>query len=149
MESIQQNDKILLLWDKSFDLQSSEFQAEALKNKFNSTINFENVERLDLGEFKILWKILWQLLWITWEAFNLFLIWIIFFFNHSASYENSSFTLILLKISQNKDAQFLANLLKLLTPKGRIVATSQNPVEFSENLKLAGFVNIIAKDNGN
>lgn len=68
--------------------------------------------------------------------------------NHTASYENSSFTLMLLKMSQSKDAQFLANLLKLLTPKGRIVATSQNPVEFSENLKLAGFVNIIAKDKG-
>lgn len=54
MESIQQNDKILLLWDKSFDLQSSEFQAEELKTKFNATINFENVERLDLGELKFL-----------------------------------------------------------------------------------------------
>lgn len=54
MESIQQNDKVLLLWDKTFDLQSSEFQAKAWKNKCNATINFENVERLDLGEFKIL-----------------------------------------------------------------------------------------------
>lgn len=54
MERIQQNDKILLLWDKSFDLQSSEFQAGALKNKFNATINFENVDRLDLGEFNII-----------------------------------------------------------------------------------------------
>lgn len=53
MELIQENDKILLLWDTSFDLQSSDFGADALKKKFNATIKFENVERLDLGRFSI------------------------------------------------------------------------------------------------
>lgn len=64
----------------------------------------------------------------------------------SASYEHSSFTLILLKINEKDDIQLLAKLLKYLKPKGRIALTSQKA---SENLKLAGFVNIAVKENGN
>lgn len=51
MDLIQQNDKILLLWDSSFDLQASGIDAETVKTKLNATINFENVERLSLGTY--------------------------------------------------------------------------------------------------
>lgn len=57
MDLIQQNDKILLLWDNSFDLQSSEFSAAAVREKFNASINFENIERLDLGKLNLNEKI--------------------------------------------------------------------------------------------
>lgn len=50
MEFIQKNDKILLIWDETFDLESSDFKAETIKSKFNASINFENIQRLSLGK---------------------------------------------------------------------------------------------------
>lgn len=49
MEEIQQNDAILLIWDASFDVEKSGFDAETLKAKFGATIKFENILRLNLG----------------------------------------------------------------------------------------------------
>lgn len=48
MELIQQNDKVLLLWDQSFD--PSTINTDELKSSKNVAVNFENVERLTLGE---------------------------------------------------------------------------------------------------
>lgn len=48
MELIGQNDKVLLLWDQSYD--PSTINTDELKSSKNVTINFENVERLALGE---------------------------------------------------------------------------------------------------
>lgn len=50
MDFIKQNDKILLLWDVSYDLAASGFDAESIKTKFNASTNFENIERLSLGK---------------------------------------------------------------------------------------------------
>lgn len=52
MDFIKQNDRILLLWDSSYDLAASGFNADSIKNKFNAIINFENIERLSLGKNK-------------------------------------------------------------------------------------------------
>lgn len=49
MELIQQNEIILLIWDTSFDLEKSGFDAESLKVKFGATVKFENIHRLNLG----------------------------------------------------------------------------------------------------
>lgn len=51
MDLVQRNDKILLLWDASFNLETSEFSAEKLKTDFDASINFENIQRLSLGMF--------------------------------------------------------------------------------------------------
>lgn len=48
MDLIQQNDKVLLLWDSSFD--PSAINTDELKSSKNVAINFENVERLALGK---------------------------------------------------------------------------------------------------
>lgn len=138
MEFIQKNDKILLLWDSSFDLQSSDFSVENIKTTYGASINFENVERLSLG---IVIFIIKHLRTKHFELMNNFII-------ISASYENSTFTLIVLKISEDKDIQFLATLLKLLKPKGRLVSSTQNSQKVLENLKLAGFVNSSVNGNG-
>lgn len=50
MEFIKQNDKILLLWDSSFDVAASDFNADSIKANFSANINFENIERLSLGK---------------------------------------------------------------------------------------------------
>lgn len=50
MDFIKQNDRILLLWDASYDLAASGFNADSIKTNFNATINFENIERLSLGK---------------------------------------------------------------------------------------------------
>lgn len=47
MDIIQQNDKVLFLWDQSFD--PSTINTEELKQNKNVAINFENVKRLSLG----------------------------------------------------------------------------------------------------
>lgn len=70
------------------------------------------------------------------------------FIQISASYENSTFTLVVLKVNEEKGIEFLATLLKLLKPKGRLVSSSQNAEKILENLKLAGFVNSTVKGNG-
>lgn len=49
MDLIQRNENILLIWDASFDLEKSGFDAEKLKTNYNATIKFENVLRLNLG----------------------------------------------------------------------------------------------------
>lgn len=49
MELIQKNEIILLLWDSSFDLERSGFDAESLKINFDATVKFENIHRLNLG----------------------------------------------------------------------------------------------------
>lgn len=48
MDLIQPNDKVLLLWDSTFD--PSTINTDELKSTKNVAINFENVERLTLGE---------------------------------------------------------------------------------------------------
>lgn len=48
MDLIQQNDKVLLLWDSTFD--PSTINTDELKSTKNVAINFENAERLALGE---------------------------------------------------------------------------------------------------
>lgn len=58
------------------------------------------------------------------------------------------FTLIIVKSSENLDIPFLASLLKSLKPSGRLVISPKNADQVSENLKLAGFVNIDTKGNG-
>lgn len=50
MDLVQRNDKILLIWDSSFDLEASEFKADKLKTDFDASINFENVQRFSLGK---------------------------------------------------------------------------------------------------
>lgn len=47
MDFIQQNDKVLFLWDQSFD--PSTINASELKSSKNVSIKFENIERLSLG----------------------------------------------------------------------------------------------------
>lgn len=47
MEFIQQNDKVLFLWDRTFD--PSTVNTDELKSEKNVAINFENIERLALG----------------------------------------------------------------------------------------------------
>lgn len=49
MENLNQNDKVLLLWDQTFDPTS--VKAAELKSSKNISINFENIERLSLGNF--------------------------------------------------------------------------------------------------
>lgn len=49
MDLIQRNESILLIWDASFDLEKSGFDADTLKIKFDATIKFENILRLNLG----------------------------------------------------------------------------------------------------
>lgn len=49
MDLVQRNDKILLIWDATFNLESSEFSAAKLKADFDASINFENIHRLSLG----------------------------------------------------------------------------------------------------
>lgn len=51
MEFIQKNDKILLVWDNSFNLEASEFSVDNVKSSYDAKINFEHVERLSLGMF--------------------------------------------------------------------------------------------------
>lgn len=51
MELFQQNDKILLLADSSFDIKSSEFNEDVLKEKFNASLTFNSTEQLNLGKF--------------------------------------------------------------------------------------------------
>lgn len=55
---------------------------------------------------------------------------------------------MVLRLSEPKDIQFYAALLKLLKPKGRIVHPGQQAETVLENLKLAGFVNAAAAGNG-
>lgn len=58
----------------------------------------------------------------------------------TASYANSSFNLIISKTALEHGIEFLASLLKLLKPQGRIAITSSDTNQIIENLKLAGFV---------
>lgn len=54
MDLVQRNDKILLIWDSSFNLEASEFSAEKIKTDFEASINFENIKRLSLGNIRFL-----------------------------------------------------------------------------------------------
>lgn len=56
MEFIKQNDKILFLWDATYDVAASGFNADTIKTNFNASINFENIERLSLGKKTLCWK---------------------------------------------------------------------------------------------
>lgn len=51
MDFIQKNDKILLVWDNSFDLQSSKFNTDNIKSTYDAAISFEHIDRLSLGVF--------------------------------------------------------------------------------------------------
>lgn len=51
MEFVQKNDKILLVWDGSFNLEASEFSVDNVKSTHDAVISFEHVERLSLGMF--------------------------------------------------------------------------------------------------
>lgn len=149
MDFIQKNDAILLVRDNSFDLESSSFSTGNIKTTYNAAINFEHADRLTLG-----------MLLTYYCNFHLsymreFSQWRIshiencpFFFNSVASYEKASFTLIVLRVSDQKDIEFYAKLLKLLKPKGRLVHPNQNTDSVLENLKLAGFINASANGNG-
>lgn len=53
-----------------------------------------------------------------------------------------------MKSSGGLDIPFLASLLKSLKPSGCLVVPSEIAENVSENLKLAGFVNISTKENG-
>lgn len=48
MNFIQENNKVLVLWDQSFDPTS--VNADEIKKSKNVVINFENVDRLSLGK---------------------------------------------------------------------------------------------------
>lgn len=52
MDYIQENNKVLILWDQTFD--PTTVNADEIKTKKNAVINFENVERLSLGKFIVL-----------------------------------------------------------------------------------------------
>ncbi|XP_031632155.1 anamorsin homolog [Contarinia nasturtii] len=52
MDLIKENENILLVWDSSFDLENSDIDAEALKSKYDATIKFENVLRLNISSYK-------------------------------------------------------------------------------------------------
>lgn len=67
----------------------------------------------------------------------------------SASYANSSFNLIISKTFRENSIEFLASLLKLLKPQGRIVITTTDTHQLVENLKLAGFVKTHIQNGGN
>lgn len=141
MDFVQRNDKILLIWDASFNLESSEFNAEKIKAEFDASINFENIQRLSLGmvqNFRMIHKYVRHLAYLTGNSF-LFL----------ASYADSTFTYIIVKSSEESDVPFFASLLKLLKPSGRLLVSPKNPHQISETLKLAGFLNISTKQNGN
>lgn len=47
MDEIQLNEKILVLWDSAFDLESSEFNEESLKDMCVACIKFENIHRIN------------------------------------------------------------------------------------------------------
>ncbi|XP_055305669.1 anamorsin homolog isoform X2 [Sitodiplosis mosellana] len=51
MDLIQPNEIILLIWDASFDLEKSGFDADSLKVKFDAAIKFENILRLNLAAY--------------------------------------------------------------------------------------------------
>lgn len=65
-----------------------------------------------------------------------------------ASYEDSTFTFIIVKTNNGLDIPFFASILKLLKPSGRILVPSKDDNQILENLKLAGFINIDPKENG-
>lgn len=66
----------------------------------------------------------------------------------AASYANSSFNLIISKTGRENSIEFLASLLKLLKPQGRIVITTTDTNQHVENLKLAGFVKTNVQNGG-
>lgn len=136
MDFIQLNEKILLLWDSSFDLESSEFNAESLKAKSVACIKYENIHRIDLSKKSLFLKC------IQTKFFN-------DNFSISASFNDASFTIIIIKSSVCLGIPLFAFLLKLLKPSGRIVVpTNQSNLhQIFENLKLAGFVNATAREN--
>lgn len=74
------------------------------------------------------------------EVNNQFIIIIVFCGVIPASYANSSFNLIISKSASENSIEYLASLLKLLKPQGRIAITTTNADQIVENLKLAGFV---------
>lgn len=58
--------------------------------------------------------------------------------------------MLILNSTDHQDIHFLSSLLKILKPSGRIIiALSKEFEKISENLKLAGYVNISVKENGN
>ena len=61
MELIQQNEIILLIWDSSFDLEKSGFDAESLKVNFGATAKFENIHRLNLGILVICFLLIFKI----------------------------------------------------------------------------------------
>lgn len=141
MEFIKQNDKILLLWDATYDVAASGFNADSIKTNFNATINFENIERLYLGKKKhCVAKYVFRL--SSNPVLNRE------FVSLSASYENSTFSFIIVKTNDGLDIPFFASILKLLKPSGRILVPSKDATQMLENLKLAGFINTVTKENG-
>lgn len=66
----------------------------------------------------------------------------------TASYAKSSFNLIISKTKREHTIEFLASLLKLLEPQGRIAIATRDTNQIVENLKLAGFVKTDVRDGG-
>lgn len=136
MDLIQQNDKVLLLWDQSFDPTS--INTDEVKSSKNVVINFENSERLTLGECETKKN---QSEVHPNENVSRFCL-------CAAAYPNSSFNLVILKTKTESGIEFLASLLKLLKPQGRIVVAASNVDSAVENLKLAGFVKTTVNNGG-
>lgn len=65
----------------------------------------------------------------------------------AAPYDDSTFTLIIIKSSEDLDIQLFASLLKLLKTNGRIAIPSEHSEEILERLKLAGFINVTRFNN--
>lgn len=57
--------------------------------------------------------------------------------------------MIISRTQHENSIEFLAPLLKLLKPQGKLVLTTVKVDETKENLKLAGFVKTDVQNNGN
>lgn len=53
MDFIKRNDEILLIWDDSFDLESSQLSAESIKKDFEASIITEKIHHVSLGKRRI------------------------------------------------------------------------------------------------
>lgn len=140
MDLIQENNKVLLLWDQTFDPTSINIE-EILENK-KATIGFENVERLELGKcYKFYVRKMNKACEIKFIGSKF-----------AASYNQSTFDLIISKTKEIGTNEHLVALLKYLKPKGRLVFSTTNESQISESitetLKLNGFVNINVTNNG-
>lgn len=50
MDLVDKNDKVLFIWDSSFDLESLKPQFEYLKTIQDVILNFESIHRISLGK---------------------------------------------------------------------------------------------------